>query len=34
MRDNKNDYKPLERLFGTLTQGMSFGELAVGNPIV
>lgn len=29
MRDTKNFYKVLERLFATLTQGMAFGELAL-----
>jgi CRP-like cAMP-binding protein len=26
MRDNQDSYKPLEKHFGTLTAGMSFGE--------
>lgn len=26
LRDTQNDYKPLERLFGTISSGMAFGE--------
>jgi hypothetical protein len=26
LRNGKKSYKPLERLFGTMTQGMAFGE--------
>lgn len=29
LRDTKNGNKVLERLFGTLTKGMAFGELAM-----
>jgi hypothetical protein len=32
MRDSGNNYLPLERLFGTLTQGMAFGEISLLNP--
>ncbi len=31
LRDAGNKFKPLERLFGTLTEGMAFGESALLN---
>ena len=31
LRNSKNQYAPLERLFGTLDIGMSFGEFAVAK---
>ena len=30
-RDSENNYKPLERLFGTMTVGMAFGQTAFQN---
>lgn len=32
IRDSKNNYAPLERYFGLLTQGMAFGESCLLNP--
>jgi hypothetical protein len=32
LRDIREGYEPLERLFGTLQTGMAFGEYAVMNP--
>jgi hypothetical protein len=29
MRDAKGDFAPLERIFGTLTKGMAFGDTAM-----
>jgi hypothetical protein len=29
MRDAKAEFVPLERMFGTLTKGMAFGETAM-----
>ena len=31
LRNSKNHYAPLERLFGTLDVGMAFGEFAVAK---
>lgn len=31
-RDSEDNYQALERLFGTMTQGMAFGETSFLNP--